>query len=285
MNNFLRVWDVKKNFALKQTLENVPQEDLNFVEWHHQAPVLITGGKDFMVWLVNALNGKILASLIGHEEEVLSARFTLEDKGKHIVSISSDKTVRVWSPLSQECVTKIKSFGTASRKLFHEKPIFCLALHPEIPVVLTGDEEGKVYVSQYMTGEVNGIIGQHADSCESIAISKTQPIACSAGIDSKINVYDMTNFTQRLTVTVGQFGGFTKLFWSTYFQNCLVAASTLGDVVIIDPRSGEVVKTIKGHIASVNDVKEFQTADGKKMLVTAGDDNQCLVFDQARIES
>lgn len=62
--------------------------------------MLITGGKDFMVWLVNALNGKILASLIGHEEEVLSARFTLEDKGKHIVSISSDKTVRVWSPLS-----------------------------------------------------------------------------------------------------------------------------------------------------------------------------------------
>ena len=35
MNNFLRVWDVQNGFTLKQTIENIPQEDLNFVEWHH----------------------------------------------------------------------------------------------------------------------------------------------------------------------------------------------------------------------------------------------------------
>ena len=124
-----------------------------------------------------------------------------------------------------------------------------------------------------MTGEVNGVIGQHADSCESIAISHTQPIACSAGIDCKINIYDLTNFKLRLTVTVGQFGGFTKLFWSSYYQNCLVAASTLGDVSVIDPRSGEITKTIKGHVAAINDIKEFQNEAGQKMIVTAGDDN------------
>ena len=73
MNNLLRVWDVQNGFTLKKTLENIPQEDLNFIEWHHQAPVLMTGGKDYMIWLVNALNGKIMANLIGHEEEVLRA--------------------------------------------------------------------------------------------------------------------------------------------------------------------------------------------------------------------
>ena len=62
--------------------------------------MLITGGKDLMVWLVNALNGKVLASFIGHEEEVLNAKFSIEDKGKHIVSVSADKTIRVWSPLT-----------------------------------------------------------------------------------------------------------------------------------------------------------------------------------------
>lgn len=104
MNNFLRVWDVQNDFKLKRTLDNIPQEDLNFVEWHSAAPVLITGGKDYMIWLVNAVNGKIMANLIGHEDEVIKATFTLDDKGKHIVSISSDKTIRVWSPLQQECV-------------------------------------------------------------------------------------------------------------------------------------------------------------------------------------
>ena len=59
----------------------------------------MTGGKDYMIWIVNALNGKIMANLIGHEEEVLRAQFSFEDKGKHIVSSSADKTIRVWSPL------------------------------------------------------------------------------------------------------------------------------------------------------------------------------------------
>ena len=104
MNNFLRVWDVQNGFVLKSTLDSIPQEDLLFVHWHAQAPVLMTGGKDYMIWLVNALNGRVMANLIGHEDEVIEARFTLEDRGKHIVSSSADKSIRVWSPLQQECL-------------------------------------------------------------------------------------------------------------------------------------------------------------------------------------
>ena len=80
----------------------------------------MTGGKDYMIWLVNAVNGKIMANLIGHEEEVMNANFTLEDKGKHIVSCSADKSLRVWSPLQQECIQTLRSYGSGSRKEFHE---------------------------------------------------------------------------------------------------------------------------------------------------------------------
>ena len=31
MNNVLRVWDVVNGFTLKRTLDNIPQDDLNFV--------------------------------------------------------------------------------------------------------------------------------------------------------------------------------------------------------------------------------------------------------------
>jgi len=133
----------------------------------------MTGGKDFMIWIVNAVNGKIMANLIGHEEEVLRSKFTLEDRGKHIVSSSADKSLRVWSPLNQECVMTLRSFGQGSRKEFHKSQILCFALHPDMPVVLSGDEDGCVFASQYMTGEVNGVIGKHQDSCESITISST----------------------------------------------------------------------------------------------------------------
>ena len=71
----------------------------------------MTGGKDYMIWIVNAVNGKVMANLIGHDEEVLTATFTLDHKGKHIVSSSADKSIRVWSPLKLECVQTLRSFG------------------------------------------------------------------------------------------------------------------------------------------------------------------------------
>ena len=171
MNNLLRVWDAKNGFTLKTTVENIPQEDLNFVEWHHTAPILITGGKDYMIWLVNAVNGKTMANFIGHQDEVLKGQFSLEDRGKHIVSSSADKSIKVWSPLQQECLITLKSFGVGTRGEFHESQILCFALHPKMPIILSGDESGRVFCSQYVTGEINGVIGSHADSCESIIIS------------------------------------------------------------------------------------------------------------------
>lgn len=82
MNNYLRVWDVENDFKLKKTLDEVPQEDLNFVSWHPTAPLLLTGGKDYMIWMVNAKSGKIMGNFIGHEDEVTMATFPKAEKGK-----------------------------------------------------------------------------------------------------------------------------------------------------------------------------------------------------------
>ena len=60
MNNQMRVWDVVNSFQLKHTIEDVPVEDMCFVEWHPQAPIFLTGGKDYMIWLINAQSGKMM---------------------------------------------------------------------------------------------------------------------------------------------------------------------------------------------------------------------------------
>lgn len=82
MNNMARVWDVANGFILKTLVEEIPIEDMNFVEWHPTAPLFLIGGKDYMIWMVNAVTGKVMANFIGHEEEVLMARFSLFDGGK-----------------------------------------------------------------------------------------------------------------------------------------------------------------------------------------------------------
>ena len=54
-----------------------------------------------------------------------------------------------------------------------------------------------------------------------------------------------------------------------------LAASTLGDLFVIDPRNGEISKTIKGHAAPINDFCEVEKTG---IIATAGDDNQCMLF-------
>jgi len=109
MNNQLRVWDVVEGFTLKTLVEDVPIEDMSFVEWHPTAPVFLTGGKDYMIWMISAATGKVLNSLIGHEADVISAMFTKADGGKQIVSCSADKTIRLWGPAKGECLRVIKN--------------------------------------------------------------------------------------------------------------------------------------------------------------------------------
>jgi len=103
-----------------------PTEDLNFLEWHPKGNVFITGGKDYLIWLYNGGNGTFISCLAGHEAEVFQAKFTINDGGKHVVSSSADKTIRVWAPLKNECLRIIKntSVSGVSGK-FHEADINC----------------------------------------------------------------------------------------------------------------------------------------------------------------
>jgi len=167
-----------------------------------------------MIWLVHALNNKVMASFAGHEDEVNLAKFTLCDKSKHIVSTSLDKTIKVWSPLQATCVSTVRGKGDSGKAAFHQASILCMALHHERPLALSGDAEGSVFASQYMTGEVLGRVGKHADSCESIVFSKELPIAVSAGIDTNIYIYNLEDWSIRLTICFGQYGGITKLKFS-----------------------------------------------------------------------
>ena len=54
------------------------------------------------------------------------------------------------------------------------------------------------------------------------------------------------------------------------------ASSISGDLLIFDVRSGELLRTYKGHLAAIND---FVEVPEHKVVVTAGDDFVCNVYD------
>ena len=138
MNNILRIWsveavpDCKQDessfvFKLKTKLENGPSEndDILVVDWHPKGNAVLCGGKDYTLYLMNGATGEFLACFSGHEEEILCAQFT-PNGGKLIVSSSADLSIRVWSPIKQECQTVIKAMNN-----FHKASINTFALHEQ----------------------------------------------------------------------------------------------------------------------------------------------------------
>ena len=61
----------------------------------------------------------------------------------------------------------------------------------------------------------------------------------------------------------------------------LLAASTLGDLHVVDVRDGSTVKTFKGNTGAINDIAEVSAL---QLVVTAGDDRVCRVFDLRGLE-
>lgn len=104
------------------------------------------------------------------------------------------------------------------------------------------------------------MVGKHKDSVESVALCEELQIGVSAGIDSEILIYDLKNLAIRHRVRPTLYGGFTKVMFSSFKIKktdgesiiMLYAGSTLGDLFLIDVRSGEIVKAYKGHAAPIN---------------------------------
>lgn len=54
---------------------------------------------------------------------------------------------------------------------FHKAAINTFELHEERQMIISGDLEGGVFYSNYITGQIGGILAVHTESVESIAIS------------------------------------------------------------------------------------------------------------------
>jgi WD40 repeat protein len=143
-------------------------------------------------------------------------------------------------------------------------------------VVLSGDRAGKVFYSNYQTGEVGSMLGSHKNSVESVDISKAFPLAVSGGIDDKVLIYDVNHYTQRSEIFIGSHSGTTKLKFSEVDPNLVWAASTLGELRLLDVRASSVVKTFLGHIDPITD---FVEVPERNLIVTASEDKKCFIFD------
>ncbi|CAG9465727.1 unnamed protein product [Pedinophyceae sp. YPF-701] len=142
--------------------------------------LLLSAGLDnkCKIWDVHG-SKKCMMTYAGHEKGVRQARFNAD--GSRFVSVSYDKTVKVWDT---ETGKVLRAFGGA-------RTFFCAQFHPERPdVLMAGCGDKKVYQWSVGSGEQIQEYDQHLGAVNSITFIDNNRRFVTSSDDKTLRFWD-----------------------------------------------------------------------------------------------
>lgn len=154
---------------------------------------------------------------------------------------------------------------------FHQSPINTFAISQDSHTIVTGSQDFSSIIVNISTGRIIGSLGEHTESVESIDICDSMGFFATASVDNTVKVWDGVSL--RVRHTLKHEDAVTKI---QFIKNStiLVTGSADKNIRLWESRTGECVKTLKGHQAAILD---FSINGGR--LVAGSDDGTALVFD------
>ncbi|KAJ1409816.1 WD40/YVTN repeat-like-containing domain superfamily [Sesbania bispinosa] len=238
LGGIIKVWDVSGNLEGKK-LEG-PEGDIQWLRWHPRGHILLAGSENSHIWMWNADKATLLNTFIGHFRSVTCGDFTPD--GKIICTGSDDATLRVWNPKSGENIHVVQG-----------------------PNVVADPGPATMVID-------NNALASHSDSVECVGFAPSVSWAAVGGMDKKLIIWDIEHLLPRGTCEHED--GVTCLAW---LGASYVATGCMdGKVRLWDSRSGECVKTFKGHSEGISSLSV--SAYGS-YLVSASYDGTACVFE------
>uniref|UniRef100_A0A672G4F0 Angio-associated migratory cell protein n=1 Tax=Salarias fasciatus TaxID=181472 RepID=A0A672G4F0_SALFA len=271
MSGLIKVWKVEA----KEEIWSFEVGDLEWLEWHPCAPVLLAGTNDGSVWMwkipagdcktfqspgCQATSGKVLPD------------------GKRAAVGYEDGTVRVWDLKQGNAVHIIKGQDG------HQGALTCLACNKDGSLVLTGSVDGSAKLINTNTGKVVGTFAAESDkvtlssdetasnSVESVGFCNILPLIAVGFLDGTLAIYDLSS--QGLRHSCQHEAGIAHLQWEE--SSAVVSTGSLDGVLRLwDGRSGSMVSEYRGHAAEILD---FTVNREASFAVTAAGDYHAKVF-------
>jgi len=237
--------------------------------------------------------------LSSHTSTVNIGTFT--PSGKRLLTGDSTGTLIYWDPRSSTPLWKLSS---ADERFGLTGGVVSIAVNKEGTVAVVGGAEGGVKVvkiTEERRGEVLKALDGHSegDSVESIVFvdlgGAGKEVVVTGGTDGKICVWDLGTMRLRaemkhdVSLPPSASQGDTEL---TLFQDAVtsiishrtppfVITTASADLTLKtwDVRTGTLLKEHTGHRGPINSIDVGTGAGGKTVLLSAGDDGVCLVWD------
>ncbi len=137
-----------------------------------------SGDRTIKIWAIPT--GKLVTTLKGHEDAVLSLRFINNDK--FIVSVGEDKAVNLWN---------IDSAKIVYCKKDHVKAIRALDVSYDDKWIATGGADREILLRDATTGNVVKKLLAHENWIRTLAFSPDSKVLASGGDDKKIILWDV----------------------------------------------------------------------------------------------
>ncbi|XP_020231713.1 angio-associated migratory cell protein [Cajanus cajan] len=264
LDGTIKVWDVSRNFE-GINLEG-PGGSIEWLRWHPRGHLLLAGSDDFSIWMWNTDTAAFLNTFIGHGNSVTCGDFTPD--GKLICTGSDDATLRVWNPRSGESIHVVQGHP------YHTEGLTCLTINSTSTLALSGSKDGSVHIVNITTGNVvdNNALASHSDSIECVGFAPSGSWAAVGGMDKNLIIWDIEHLLPRGTCEHED--GVTCLAWlgASYVATGCVD----GKVRVWDSRSGECVKTFKGHSDCI---QSLSVSANRDYLVSASIDGTACAFE------
>ncbi|XP_016329042.1 angio-associated migratory cell protein [Sinocyclocheilus anshuiensis] len=271
MSGLIKVWKVEN----KEEIWSFEVGDLEWLEWHPCAPVLLAGTADGNVWMWKIPSGEC-KTFQGPSCQATSGKI-LPD-GKRAIVGYEDGSLRLWDLKQGNAVYVIKGHDG------HQGALTSIACNKEGTLALTGSVDGQAKLFNTSTGKVlcslsnenseakDSMQEQDSSSVESVGFCNVLPLVAVAYLDGTLAIYDMNS--QSLRHRCKHEVKCVHLQWeeaSAVVYTCNLA----GVVTLWDARSGVMMSEYRGHSAEILD---FVLNRDASVAVTAGGDHQAKVF-------
>ncbi|KAI1899463.1 hypothetical protein AGOR_G00062060 [Albula goreensis] len=272
MSGLIKVWKVDT----KEEVWSFEVGDLEWLEWHHSAPVLLAGTADGSVWMWKVPGGDC-KTFQGPGCQATCGKI-LPD-GKRAVVGYEDGVIRFWDLKQGNAIHVIKGNDG------HQGALTCIACNKDGSLVLTGSVDSQAKLINTATGKVVGLFSVEdgkakgskedeadSNSVESVGFCNVLPLIAVAYLDGTLAIYDMS--TQHLRHSCQHKAGIVQLQWEE--SSSVVSTCSLdGAVRLWDARSGSMVSEYRGHSAEILD---FTLNREASLAVTASGDHKAKVF-------
>ncbi|XP_041120106.1 angio-associated migratory cell protein-like [Polyodon spathula] len=272
MSGLIKVWKVET----KQEVWSFEVGDLEWMEWHPCAHVLLAGTADGNVWMWKIPSGEC-KTFQGPGCQATTGKI-LPD-GKRAVVGYEDGIVRLWD-LKQGNTSHVLKGPDG-----HQGPVTCVACSKDGGLILTGSVDCRAKLISTATGKVVGVFStegrkpkvlmeeeSETNSVESVGFCNVLPLVAVAYLDGTLAIYDLS--TQSLRHKCPHEAGIVHLQWEDS-SPLLYTCSLDGVVRIWDARSGQMVTQYRGHTAEILD---FTLNREASVAVTASGDHKAKVF-------